>query len=192
MICITTDSIFLPDNINFYEKIIIAFSISCISSMPLGAQSNSETSKDQVNSIDNIISTLYDMISGEKGEERNWELMKFLFHPDAKLIPSGKNKEGISKVRFMTVQDYIDTSGKWLVENGFFEKEINRVTDSFGNITQVFSTYESFNSEKDAEPFMRGINSIQLLNDGKRWWIINIYWTQESEDNLTPKAYFPN
>ena len=76
-------------------------------------------------------------------------------------------------------------------ENGFFEKEINRKTETFGNITHIFSTYESFRSEKDETPFMRGINSIQLLNDGKRWWVINIYWTQESNENPIPKEYLP-
>ena len=91
----------------------------------------------------------------------------------------------------MTVDDYIKSSGKWLVENGFFEKEIYRTTNTFGNITQVFSTYESFYSEADKKPFARGINSIQLLNDGKRLWIINIYWTQESTTNPIPVAYLP-
>lgn len=129
------------------------------------------------------------MISGEKGVERNWELFKFLFKPGAKLIPSGKYNENIYKVSYMSPQDYIESSGEWLVKNGFFEKEINREVDTFGNITHVFSTYESFVSAADKKPFMRGINSIQLLNDGKRWWIINIYWTQESEENLIPKKY---
>ena len=76
-------------------------------------------------------------------------------------------------------------------ENGFFEKEIHREVNTFGNITQAFSTYESFRSETDELPFARGINSIQLLNDGNRWWIINIYWTQESEQNPIPEAYLP-
>ena len=76
-------------------------------------------------------------------------------------------------------------------ENGFFEKEIHRKVDTFGNIAQVFSTYESFYSESDETPFMRGINSIQLLNDGKRWWVINIYWAQETEEDSIPKKYLP-
>lgn len=160
-------------------------------SMTLSAQSSTEDHIGKVKSLDSTISTLYSVISGEKGQERDWELMKFLFHPDAKLIPSGKNKEGTYKARYMTPDDYIEASGKWLVQNGFFEKEIHRSVNTFGNITQVFSTYESFKSEADKTPFMRGINSIQLLNDGNRWWIINIYWTQESEENPIPKAYLP-
>jgi len=91
----------------------------------------------------------------------------------------------------MSPDDYINGSGQWLEENGFFEKEISRKTETFGNITHVFSTYESFHSESDEAAFMRGINSIQLLNDGTRWWVINIYWTQETSDNPIPKAYLP-
>lgn len=155
------------------------------------AQPSIEKNLDKVGSLDSTITTLYSVISGEKSQERDWELMRFLFHPDAKLIPSGKNKEGIYGARYMTVDDYIKNNGQWLVDNGFFEKEIHRTVNTFGNITQVFSTYNAFKSEADAEPFMRGINSIQLLNDGKRWWIINIYWTQESPENPIPKEYLP-
>lgn len=155
------------------------------------AQEQTADYSTNVQSLESTLKTLYAVISGEKGEVRNWELFKYLFHPDANLIPSGKNKEGMTGARFMSPDDYINGSGKWLVENGFFEKEIYRTTDTFGSITQVFSTYESFHSEADEQPFMRGINSIQLLKDENRWWIMNIYWTQETPENPIPKAYLP-
>ncbi|OIQ29022.1 MAG: hypothetical protein BM564_07355 [Bacteroidetes bacterium MedPE-SWsnd-G2] len=163
----------------------------------LGATGFSQDSTETIDysiktsTLDQTINALYTVISGEKGEERDWELFKFLFHPEAKLIPSRKNKEGTYNVRYMTPQNYIDTSGEWLINNGFYEKELARTTETFGNITQVFSSYESFRSKTDEAPFMRGINSIQLLNDGTRWWIINIYWTQESEENPIPQKYLP-
>ena len=174
------------------KKSIILSILFCVIFMTIKAQSSNEKYSEKAQSLESTIFNLYAVISGEKGQERDWDLMKYLFHPDAKLIPSGKNKEGIYKARYMTVQDYIDSSGKWLVENGFFEKEIHRSVNTYGNITQVFSTYESFKSEADKTPFMRGINSIQLLNDGERWWIMNIYWTQETEENPIPKEYLPN
>ena len=139
--------------------------------------------------IDSTIKSLYTVISGEKEVERDWDLFKFLFRKDAKLIASGKNKEGEVQVQYMKPGDYIKNSGKWLVDNGFFEKEINRVTDRFGNMAHVFSTYESFFSEDDEKPFMRGINSIQLFYDGKRWWILNVYWQQESKKHPIPETY---
>ena len=164
----------------------------CLLTFSISAQETTEKTKDylkKVQTLDSTIETLYAVISGEKGETRDWDLMRFLFKPDAKLIPSGKDSNGEYQVRYMTPDDYINSSGKWLVDNGFFEKEIHRKTNTFGNITHIFSTYEAFKSESDKKPFMRGINSIQLLNGGNRWWIINIYWTQETEENPIPKKY---
>ena len=145
----------------------------------------------KANTIDSTIKTLYETISGDKGVKRNWGQFKFLFYKDAKLIPSGENKEGKFKLRFMSPDDYVKSSGKWLENNGFFEKEIHREIQQFGNLVHVFSTYESYYSNTDEKPFMRGINSIQLLFDNNRWWIVNIYWTNETEKNKLPKAYLP-
>ncbi|MDX1472433.1 MAG: hypothetical protein R3213_13115 [Flavobacteriaceae bacterium] len=155
------------------------------------AQEDNSSYKEKVSTLDSTINTLYDVISGEKGEARDWDLFRYLFHPEARLIPSGKTESGKHRARFITPEGYIENSGNFLVENGFFEKEIHREADTFGNITQVFSTYNAFHSEKDEQPFMRGINSIQLLNDGERWWVLNIYWTQESPDNPIPEKYLP-
>lgn len=146
---------------------------------------------DKVQTLDSTLENLYGVLSGEKGEARNWDLFRFLFHAEAKLIPSRMLEGGTYEAQYMTIEDYISSAGNYLVENGFFEKEIHRTVNSFGNITQVFSTYESYHSEADEKPFARGINSIQLLNDGNRWWIINIYWTQEIEDNPIPEEYLP-
>ncbi|RPG31342.1 MAG: hypothetical protein CBB72_012440 [Muricauda sp. TMED12] len=146
---------------------------------------------ENVTSIETTINTLYGVISGEKGEDRNWELFRYLFHPNAKMVASGKNRVGLIAARFITDDEYIELSGQMLVENGFYEEELNRVTEQFGSLAHVLSTYQSFHSKKDIEPFMRGINSIQLMFDTERWWIINIYWTQETPSNPIPKKYLP-
>lgn len=164
----------------------------------LKAQNNDEkktttftVDKTVVSTLDATIKSLYDVISGEKNEPRNWKQFKFLFKPDAKLIAAGKDKNGNYRTHFMTPEDYIKSSGKWLVNNGFIETEIHRNLDTFGNIAHAFSTYHAFHSATDEEPFMRGINSIQLTNDGSRWWIVNIFWTQESRRNPIPDKYLP-
>ncbi len=172
-------------------KKTISVILLCMATLSIQSQEKAKKYSEKVQTLDSTIETLYAVISGEKGVKRDWELFKFLFKPDAKLIPSGKNKEGAYKTRYMSPDDYIKSSGKWLVENGFFEKEIHREVDIFGHIAQVFSTYESFKSESDDKPFMRGINSMQLFNDGKRWWVLNIYWTQETTENAIPEEYLP-
>ncbi|WP_299130180.1 hypothetical protein [uncultured Winogradskyella sp.] len=170
------------------KKILAVFMFIGLS---INAQEKTKDYTKNVATLDNTIETLYSVISGDKGFERNWALFKHLFHKDAKLIPTGKTKEGKQIARYITPEEYIKSSGQWLVQNGFHEVEIHRETQTFGNITQVFSTYKSFKKKDDKEPFMRGINSIQLMNNGERWWIINIFWMQESKDNPIPKKYLP-
>lgn len=146
---------------------------------------------ENVLTIDTTINTLYKVISGEKGEKRDWNLFKFLFHPDAKLITSGKDTDRKFQIRYMKPDDYIKSSGKWMTDTGFIEKEMHRTVDAYGNIAHVFSTFQSFYSKTDEEPFMRGINSIQLLNDGKRWWIMTVFWDNETRWNPIPRNYLP-
>ena len=143
----------------------------------------------KVESLDSTVETLYSVISGDKGIARDWTLFKYLFHKDAKLIPTRTNKEGKKIARFMSVDEYINTSGKYLFENGFHEKEIGRKAERFGNIVHIFSSYESFRTKTDIKPFIRGINSIQLLYDGERWWILNVYWMSENNINIIPNKY---
>lgn len=173
------------------KKVAVLLIALVVFTITVHAQSVDDKYLSKVQTLDSTIETLYGVISGEKGQERNWELFKYLFHPDAKLIPSGKNQAGVIGATFMTPEDYITRAGKMLVDIGFFEVESHRTVDTFGNITQIFSTYNSFNNESMDKPFMRGINSIQLLNDGNRWWIINIYWMQESPENPIPDKYLP-
>jgi len=173
------------------KRTVIALIILAFATNVSHAQDRDSKYLDKVKSLDSTIKNLYAVISGEKGGARNWEFFKYLFHPEAKLIPTWKTPAGKVGAKYLSTDEYIESSGKWLIENGFFEKEIYRTSNSFGPVSQVFSTYESFNSEKDEKPFMRGINSIQLLYDGTRWWIVNIYWTQESADNPIPVNYLP-
>jgi len=153
--------------------------------------SSSEQYAEDVKSLDNIMEALYGVISGDKGVKRDWERFKYLTIPEARLIPSRKNKKGITNYRIMTPDDYINLAGKNLEEKGFHEVEIHREVEQYGSLVHVFSTYESYRSKKDEKPFMRGINSIQLMNDGNRWWIVQIYWLGESKDLALPKEYLP-
>jgi len=71
------------------------------------------------------------------------------------------------------------------------EREAARTAERYGNIMQIFSTYESRHDAKDAQPFARGINSFQLFYDGTRWWVVTIYWLEETPDNPLPKEFLP-
>jgi hypothetical protein len=144
-----------------------------------------------VQSVDAILAALYDVISGPAGQPRNWTRFRSLFIPDARLIPVRRDKTGPgADVLPLTPEQYQQLAGIRLVKEGFFERGIHDTTESFGDIVHVFSTYESRHT-RDGAPFQRGINSIQLLKDGNRYWIVTILWDGESPTNPIPAKYLP-
>jgi hypothetical protein len=145
--------------------------------------------QEDVASVDAIIAALYDVISGPAGQKRDWDRFRGLFANGARLIPTGRRPDGTQVMRVLTPEDYINGAGRQLETNGFFEREIGRRTDTFGGITHVFSAYDSKRTAGDTLPFARGINSIQLMNDGKRWWVVTIFWDSERPTNPIPPEY---
>ena len=101
---------------------------------------------------------------------------------------SGVVRENVDLApQILDIDGFIARVEPFFKENGFYEKEIARRTEQFGNIAHVWSIYESRHNENDPEPFMRGINSISYQTI--RGWIVNIYWQQESAENPIPEKY---
>lgn len=167
--------------------IALVFLVSASNAM---AQTPKEANPADVSSLDAIMKAVYDVISGDAGKPRDWDRFRTLFHKDARLIPSGKNAQtGVVGANALSPDDYVKRAEPAFAKDGFHERELARRVDQFGNIAQVFSTYHAFRKSDDKQPFLRGINSFQLLNDGKRWWVVTIYWQAETPDNLIPKQY---
>ena len=145
-----------------------------------------------VASPDAIMAATYDVISGPVGQQRNWDRFRSLFVPGARLIPVVAKKTGSGyDTRIITPDEYAQHADAYFQKNGFAEREISRKAERYGNIMQIFSTYESRHDAKDAEPFARGINSFQLFYDGTRWWVVTIYWLEETPENPLPKEFLP-
>lgn len=146
-----------------------------------------------VASADAIVAAVYDVISGPGDAPRDWDRFRSLFLPGARLIPTGADQNGRMGARVLSPDEYASLArdGDWFAD-GFFEAETSRVSERYGNIAHRFSTYAAYRAESDAEPFMRGINSIQLLDDGERWWIVTIFWQSESDAGPIPERYADN
>ena len=140
-----------------------------------------------VKSIDSIVAALYDVISGPAGQKRDWNRFRSLFWPGARLMPLAKppNKAG-HEARVLTVEEYVVRTEPFFTKEAFYESALANRVDQWADIAQVFSTYES-RREKGAKPFARGINSIQVFNDGQRWWVLSVLWENESEQHPLPE-----
>jgi hypothetical protein len=141
-----------------------------------------------VGSVDSIVAALYDTISGPAGKVRDWDRLRSLFRPDGRMVVHSMNKEGALNTRVLSIEDYIARTTPVFAKEGFFESELARRSEAFGQIAHVFTTYEARHAPGE-QPFVRGINSIQLVNDGQRWWISQLLWQPESEGNPLPARY---
>ncbi|MFN3789022.1 hypothetical protein [Massilia sp.] len=143
-------------------------------------------------SIDAIVAALYDVISGPAGAPRDWDRMRSLFAPEGRMGAMAARPDGSHVLRAMTPDDYIARNTKAFASMGFFETEKARTLEVFGQIAHVFSTYEARRAKEDAQPFMRGINSIQLIHDGKRWHVLSLIWQAEDAKLQLPERYLRN
>lgn len=141
---------------------------------------------DDVKSRDAIMRAAYESISGAAGP-RDWKRFRSLFLPQARFTQVGKGPDGSTFVISWGVEEFIRDAGIVFAKDPFYENAIVNKPESYGGMTQVLSSYESKRTP-DGKPFERGVNSFQLLFDGKRWWIVSIFWDSERPDNPLPAA----
>jgi hypothetical protein len=146
---------------------------------------------EDVSSVDGIVAAFYDVVSGPAGRPRQWSRDRTLYIPEVKFVSIEYRKsDGKPQARVMGHQAYVDSADAGMVREGFFEREIHRVTQTFGSVTHVFSTYEARQSA-DGAVIARGINSIELFYDGNRWWIAAAQWEDETPAHPVPKEFLP-
>lgn len=154
-----------------------------------------------VASLDAIVNALYALLSFQPGGQPDWPRFRSLFDPAALMVrvdaglarqhaEHGGTKPDVPAVRVSSVDDWIARTTA-AIESGalaeFDERELTRRTEVFGELASVFSTYE----RSIAQDVRRGINSVQLVKDGERWWVISICWTDEIEHCTLPGRYLP-
>lgn len=143
---------------------------------------------EDVESLESIVAALYDVISGPAGVARDWDRLRSLFLPSARMLPVQRRPDGEVRYRALAVEEYIQGSGSMIESMGFREVEVARRVERFGEVAHVFSTYEG-HREGVEEPIVSGLNSIQLIHDGDRWWIASLAWAPARSDLPLPPRY---
>jgi hypothetical protein len=139
-----------------------------------------------VDTLPHIMTAVYDVISGPPGD-RDWNRLRSLFAPGARLTPIHADKDGTVMLQPLSVDGFVEHAKTYFEKQGFYEKAAANRVEQWDHIAHVWSTYESRHAQGE-KPFQRGINSFQLFNDGKRWWVVSIYWEGE-EAVAIPKKY---
>jgi len=126
----------------------------------------------------------YESISGPAGA-RDWNRFRSLFLPQARFTQVGEAPDGSKFVISWGVEEFIRDAGEVFAKDPFYENAIVNLPESYGGMTQVLSSYESKRAPGGVA-FERGVNSFQVLNDGKRWWVVSIFWDSERPNNPLP------
>lgn len=124
--------------------------------------------------IDSIIETLYDSFCGRSGQGRDWDKLRELFLPGARIYRVDVSKGECSQAGAGYIEEIIETMGGAFEDNCFSAVEVARHTEKSGDFAKVLSTYEVSYSPEDSKPIRRGKNRIQLYHDGQRWWIMSM------------------
>lgn len=140
-----------------------------------------------VASTDAIIAALYEVISGEAGEARDWARFHGLFLPGAIMGGAGRAPDGGARMRVSSAADYVARNTPHFQANAFYERETGRRVTRFGPLIQVLSAYEIRTARDAADPVQRGVNAISLFDDGRRLWITSIVWTGETPETPIPE-----
>ncbi len=132
------------------------------------------TAEADVETIDSILRTMYELLSGPAGAARDWARFRSLFIEGARLMPI-VSEVGKAVIRVLTVEEYIQRVEAIFEKENFWERETERKAEQIGNFAHVLSAYESLRSP-EGPPFEHGVNSIQIFYDGKRWWVVSSMW----------------
>jgi hypothetical protein len=130
-----------------------------------------------VESLDGIIRAFYQVVSTPAGRSPDQKRDASLHAPGAQIRLSRPKPDGGPHVLVLTLDELYGQFGGPRQE-AIYEREVHRVTQRFGSIAHVWSTYVT-SSAPNGSPIDRGISSIQLYFDGVRWWITG--WADEGE-----------
>lgn len=135
-----------------------------------------------------VVHALYDLISGPADEERDWEAVERLFHPDALLHSEMTLPDGSHQAGTWTVEEFCEAAAQEYRHHGFWEREVACRSECFGAIAQVWSTYESRVGDSDSEPVGQGINAVNLLERDGVWTIVSlIFQIERGTGGISPR-----
>lgn len=159
----------------------------------LAAQTNRAAAPADVATPEALVKALYETVQRAPGERFQWDRMRTLFLPGARMIPNTEQSGGQFVV--LTVDEFITLiDGATVIgganDQGFAEEEVHAVVEQYGDIAHSFSTYQK-HLHGDSTILGRGINSIQMVRRDGRWWVTHIIWDEDTGAGAIPAKYLP-
>lgn len=142
--------------------------------------------------VDGIIAEFYACLDVQKGGQLDSVRLTNLFWPGAQLDGVYKMRKDTTRYGNLRIDipQYLKIIKEVCATHRFKEWETGRKTISYGHLLTVYSAYELIDvDEKNDTVRLRGVNTFQLFNDGKRWWITYCSYEEESTAGKTPMEF---
>lgn len=137
-----------------------------------------------VASEERITATVLEIISGGKGQKRDWERFRNLFWISAQ-VNAIYYKGDSAKVAVNEIDDFIKLAGPNYEKVDFYESPIKLQINKFGHLAQVAQSYKAVMPDGKVN---KGVNFYQLVFADGRWWIMSIIYDTVSPERPLPKA----
>ena len=135
--------------------------------------------------IQATVLAVYNVLSGPAGR-RDWDRFEGLFAPGGWLTVVKSDGPLV-----MTTKEFIERVTPNVKDKGFFERPVATRLLRYGDMAQVWSTYETREAASDEKPNARGINSFELVRVGKEWKVLSILWQKEDAAHPIPPQFAP-
>jgi hypothetical protein len=145
---------------------------------------------EDVSSIDGMIKAYFEVVSGPAGQPRDWGRDATLYIPGVRFVMISKGKNGKTTAQSMSHQEFVDAGDASMVEKGFYEHEIHRITHRAGDVAHVISTAEQALTSNGPSQG-RSIDSLDLYWDGSRWWIASATIWEVGPGESLPSEFLP-
>lgn len=170
---------------NCNRRVLVLLIILCCFCPILNAQNSSE--KSAAKTAEEVVTTIYNLVSFKPGETPDWEKVKSVFVEDALVVlrASRTHHNIFSREGFIDdFKNFISRSN--VNKTGFLEKIINKKTTIFGDVAHCFVVYEASIPGLQRPP-QKGIDSFQLMKKDGQWRIVSIVNEIVTPNNPIPK-----
>ena len=139
--------------------------------------------------IRHIVNDVYTIVSGDKGQARDWDRLRKHFVEGGSMHISMQRGERVAAAKF-DLEQFIAMASQNSQQEAFYESPLVTRIEAFAGVGYAWSSYQSQKS-KDAEPFARGVNCFTLVKTKDGWRIATIAWSEESESAKLPADMLP-
>ncbi len=136
-----------------------------------------------------IVDDVYAIVSGDKGEARDWDRLRRHFAPGGAMHVSMRRGGQDAAARF-DLEQFIAMATRNSQEQAFYEQPLVTRVEAFAGVAHAWSSYTERRA-KDAEPFGRGVNCFSFVKGKDGWRIATIAWSEENDLDKLPASMLP-